>query len=78
MNTQTISQFELLDTELLATVEGGNTCAYGVAGGVLTGVGTAAIGLLAATNPVGWVVGSLVVTTMGAGGGFTGAALFCR
>lgn len=36
MNTQTISQFELLDTELLATVEGGKnknewTCILAVA-----------------------------------------------
>ena len=29
MTTQTISQFELLDTELLATVEGGKTVYYG-------------------------------------------------
>ena len=39
MNTQTISQFELLDTELLATVEGGASgkCIAGVVVGALLG-----------------------------------------
>ncbi|MBM7635564.1 Blp family class II bacteriocin [Streptococcus saliviloxodontae] len=34
MNTQTISQFELLDTELLATIEGG-ACSWNGAGGAV-------------------------------------------
>lgn len=39
MNTRTISQFEALDTELLATVEGGNACAWGVGGGLTDAAG---------------------------------------
>lgn len=34
MNTQTISQFELFDTELLATVEGG-ACSWNGTNGII-------------------------------------------
>lgn len=77
MDTKTISQFELLDTELLATFEGGNACAWGVGGGAATGLGTGLLAVAAMSNPVGWMaiagVGALTV-----GGGLTGAAGFCR
>lgn len=32
MNTQTISPFDLLDTDLLAAVEGGKMISYGLTG----------------------------------------------
>ena len=39
MNTQTISQFELLDNELLSTVEGGKTDWGAVSKGAVYGAG---------------------------------------
>ncbi|MGT2965545.1 Blp family class II bacteriocin [Streptococcus acidominimus] len=44
MNTQTISQFELLDTELLATVEGGGCTQQGAGKAVIKGMITGVIG----------------------------------
>ncbi|GGE29051.1 Blp family class II bacteriocin [Streptococcus himalayensis] len=76
MNTQTNSQFELLDIELLETVEGGGwiKCGLGTVGGALTGgvVGSAA----------GTVTLPIFGTVSGAAAGFwggaaTGAATFC-
>lgn len=64
MNTKTMEQFTILDTEMLATVEGGwKRCFAGTAGGTLTGY-------------VGWVIGSAIIGGA-AGGGLTGAATFC-
>ena len=78
MNTQTISQFELLDTELLATVEGGLTrCQAGVYGGAISGAVGVGVALALASNPVGWGVGTLLVGGGALGGGLTGAAGFC-
>lgn len=63
MNTQTISQFELLDTELLATVEGGNwKCTVGTVGMAVT---TAVM-----SPPALWAIGYW-------GGDAVGAATFC-
>lgn len=76
MNTQTISQFELLDTELLAAVEGGGwiKCGLGTVGGALTGGVTG--------SAIGTVTLPIVGTVSGAAAGFwggaaTGAATFC-
>lgn len=76
MNTQIISQFELLDTELLSTVEGGGwvKCGLGTAGGALTGG--------VAGGAVGTVTLPILGTVSGAAAGFwggaaTGAASFC-
>ncbi|HFI0057550.1 TPA: Blp family class II bacteriocin [Streptococcus suis] len=77
MNTNTMERFETLNLDMLAAVEGGNVCAWGVGGGAATGFGTGLLAVAAMTNPVGWVaiagVGALTL-----GGGLTGAATFCR
>lgn len=72
-----MERFETLNLDMLAAVEGGNTCAWGVGGGATTGLGTGLLAVAAMSNPVGLVaiagVGALTL-----GGGLTGAATFCR
>ena len=81
MNTKTFEQFDVMTDEALSTVEGGGwKCVAGTAGGSLSGyvvgLGVAAGYVAAASNPVGWVVGSAIIAGT-AGGGLTGAATFC-
>ncbi|MGQ7660803.1 bacteriocin class II family protein [Streptococcus suis] len=77
MNTQTISKFELLDIDLLSTIEGGGAlqCITGT-------LGSAGLGLLAGasagtvTIPI---VGSVPGTVVGLWSGWSlGAATFCN
>ncbi|MBM7635543.1 Blp family class II bacteriocin [Streptococcus saliviloxodontae] len=78
MDTKTFEQFDMMSDVQLSTVEGGGwRCAAGAGGGALTGLAAAGIGILAASNPVGWVVGGVIVGSATAGGGLTGAATFC-
>lgn len=68
MNTQTLSQFELLDTELLSAVEGGKCTAQGAGKAMVSfGAGAAVTGfitggpLVAAVSWHGGVVGGAIV-----------------
>ena len=76
MNTKTMSQFSVMDNEMLACVEGGGwiKCGLGVVGGALTGG--------VAGGAVGTVTLPIIGTVSGAAAGFwggaaTGAATFC-
>ena len=73
MNTQTISQFELLDTDLLATVEGGYSskdCLKDMGGYILTGTGGGAL-WGAPAGGIGAIPGAFVGAHVGAiAGGF--------
>ncbi|WP_424555730.1 Blp family class II bacteriocin [Streptococcus agalactiae] len=71
MNTQTISQFELLDTELLATIEGGACSWNGAGGATLQAAIGGAIGGAFGGNMVLPVVGSVPGYL---GGGILGGA----
>ena len=76
MNTKMMEQFEIMDTDMLACVEGGGwiKCGLGVVGGALTGG--------VAGSAVGTVTLPIIGTVSGAAAGFwggaaTGAAKFC-
>lgn len=73
MDTKTISQFELLDTELLAAVEGGysgNDCLKDMGGYILTGTGGGAL-WGAPAGGIGAIPGAFVGAHVGAiAGGF--------
>ncbi|MGT2925654.1 Blp family class II bacteriocin [Streptococcus cuniculipharyngis] len=68
MNTKTISQFELLDTEHLATVEGGvsNKCIAAIVGGAVWGGSRGLVG-----GPLAGGIGTAV-------GAAAGAIIGCR
>ena len=77
MMTKTIEQFDVLDTETLASVQGGDvfSCILGTAG-------SAGLGFLGGVS-AGTVTIPIVGTVSGAGlgawaGAATGAATFCR
>ncbi|QGX01307.1 MULTISPECIES: class IIb bacteriocin, lactobin A/cerein 7B family [Streptococcus] len=73
-----LEQFDVMTSAELSNVEGGGwKCAAGVGGGAFSGLAAAGIGLAAASNPVGWVAGGIIVGSAVAGGGLTGAATFC-
>lgn len=61
MTTQTMNNFETLDLEALANVEGGNRCKDLIFGGALTGAGAGFTGGMAAFvgAHVGAVAGGL-------------------
>ncbi|MFU2163921.1 Blp family class II bacteriocin [Streptococcus pluranimalium] len=75
MNTQTISQFEPLDTDLLAAVEGGkNNWAANVTGVLAAGGAGASIGFPICGIPCGYIGAKAGITlwagVTGATGGF--------
>lgn len=77
MNTQNILQFELLDAELLATIEGGGCSWKGAGGATVQGAIGGAIGGSAGGSVVLPVIGS-VSGAVGGGilGGLGGAAAY--
>lgn len=75
MNTKMLSQLEVMDTEMLAKVEGGyssTNCQNALITGVTTGIITGGTGAGLATLGVAGLVGAFVGAHIGAiGGGLT-------
>ena len=75
MNTKMMSQFEVMDTEVLAIVEGGYSstdCRNALIGGVITGAITGGTGAGLVTLGVAGPAGAFVGAHIGAiGGGLT-------
>lgn len=75
MNTKMLSQLEVMDTEVLAIVEGGYSstdCRNALIAGVTTGIITGGTGAGLATLGVGGLAGAFVGAHIGAiGGGLT-------
>ena len=75
MNTKMLSQLEVMDTEVLAIVEGGYSstdCRNAMIAGVTTGIITGGTGAGLATLGVGGLAGAFVGAHIGAiGGGLT-------
>ncbi|MFC3932588.1 Blp family class II bacteriocin [Streptococcus dentapri] len=93
MNTQTIQQFDVLDIDMLAAIDGGDfdpyKCVAGTAGtaigsgvagaGVGAGIGAAATAPVAEGLGLGPLIGAAIGWDVGVvGGGLTGYATFCR
>ena len=76
MNTKMMEQFEIMDTDVLACIEGGGwiRCGLGVVGGaVTTGIAGSALGTV--TLPI---IGTVSGATIGFwGGAAAGAAEYC-
>ena len=75
MNTKMMEQFEIMDAEMLAKVEGGYSstdCRNALITGVTTGIITGGTGAGLATLGVGGLAGAFVGAHIGAiGGGLT-------
>lgn len=73
MATQTIENFNTLDLETLASVEGGVNWDRVYAGASVYGGATLAIGL--ASGPIGWVAATAYLGTCAASGAYIGYGL---